>query len=129
MFRNSLVQVFRVASKSRFGITALLPKKRKATKRATHFSPFLILKLYKFKKNFPTCFLVQPAPEVPIYLFPARPKFQEFKSILDDYEVKIWLAAMDLDVSDVEELFHMLDDGQAAWRIQRKVVDQNVSHF
>jgi hypothetical protein len=38
---------------------------------------------------------------------------QEFKSILKDYEVKIWLAAMDLDVSDVEELFQMLDDGQA----------------
>ena len=32
---------------------------------------------------------------------------------MDDYEVKIWLAAMDLDVSDVEELFQMLDDGQA----------------
>lgn len=25
--------------------------------------------------------------------------------------MKIWLAAMDLDVSDVEELFFMLDDG------------------
>eukprot|EP00435_Cladocopium_sp_Y103_P051045 s169_g15.t1 len=40
----------------------------------------------------------------------------EFKSILDDYEVKIWLAAMDLDVSDVEELFQMLDDGQEPLR-------------
>lgn len=41
-----------------------------------------------------------------------RLDLEEFKSILDDYEVKIWLAAMDLDVSDVEELFQMLDDGQ-----------------
>ncbi|CAK9043780.1 Sodium channel protein type 11 subunit alpha (NaN) (Sensory neuron sodium channel 2) (Sodium channel protein type XI subunit alpha) (Voltage-gated sodium channel subunit alpha Nav1.9) [Durusdinium trenchii] len=40
-----------------------------------------------------------------------RLDLEEFKSILDDYEVKIWLAAMDLDVSDVEELFFMLDDG------------------
>ena len=34
---------------------------------------------------------------------------------MDDYEIKIWLAAMDLDVSDVEELFHLLDDGGDAW--------------
>lgn len=40
-----------------------------------------------------------------------RLDLEEFKSILDDYEIKIWLAAMDLDVSDVEELFHLLDDG------------------
>lgn len=41
-----------------------------------------------------------------------RLDLEEFKRILKDYEVKIWLAAMDLDVSDVEELFQMLDDGQ-----------------
>lgn len=40
-----------------------------------------------------------------------RLDLEEFKNILDDYEIKIWLAAMDLDVSDVEELFHLLDDG------------------
>ena len=45
------------------------------------------------------------------------PTPQEFKNILDDYEIKIWLAAMDLDVSDVEELFHLLDDGGDAWMI------------
>jgi len=47
--------------------------------------------------------------------FLGDPTPQEFKNILDDYEIKIWLAAMDLDVSDVEELFHLLDDGGDAW--------------
>eukprot|EP00439_Symbiodinium_sp_Y106_P069598 s695_g12.t1 len=40
-----------------------------------------------------------------------RLDIEEFKTILQHYEVKIWLAAMDLDVSDVEELFDMLDTG------------------
>ncbi|CAJ1347547.1 unnamed protein product, partial [Effrenium voratum] len=40
-----------------------------------------------------------------------RVDLAEFKRILDDHEVKVWLAAMDVDVSDVDELFSMLDDG------------------
>ena len=63
-----------------------------------------------------------------------------FKHILQHYEVKIWLAAMDLDVSDIEEsvwpswdrgyLFSSADASGPAVRItQPKLLNVWVSHF
>eukprot|EP00404_Azadinium_spinosum_P045945 CAMPEP_0180804022 /NCGR_PEP_ID=MMETSP1038_2-20121128/61233_1 /TAXON_ID=632150 /ORGANISM="Azadinium spinosum, Strain 3D9" /LENGTH=159 /DNA_ID=CAMNT_0022844425 /DNA_START=148 /DNA_END=627 /DNA_ORIENTATION=- len=37
--------------------------------------------------------------------------FREFKEVMEDPRVKAWLAAMDLDVGDVELVFGLLDGG------------------
>jgi len=47
---------------------------------------------------------------------------EEFKAILLDSDVKIWLAAMDLDASDAEELFEMLDDGDGRLTAEELVI-------
>ena len=39
---------------------------------------------------------------------------EEFRHVLKKHEIKVWLAAMDLDVSNVEELFNMLNTAGAA---------------
>merc|ERR1711933_160435 len=36
--------------------------------------------------------------------------FDEVRKILCDSKVRMWLGAMDLDVSDIDTLFRMLDD-------------------
>lgn len=40
-----------------------------------------------------------------------RLSLEELKKVVDTPYVRLWLASMDLNVSDVDTLFHLLDDG------------------